>query len=340
MQRSEKRSLAGRVGWLLVASTLTLALGACSSTPPKAIPEPELRATPEGVRFEMRYFYGQDGTRLFRQAWIPESQARGVLVIVPGLKDHGGRYAELGQQLAKEGFAVFAGDLRGHGYSSGPRQMTESFNDYLVDLALLVRQTRKQLPGMPTFLLGNDMGGLIAARFVETVPNAVQGLAVSGAPLAIKDSKYKLLGMKILAKVAPSSAALSPELKAYSQDPLVVQALLSDPLVTPTGVPVKTMVQQVEAIRTLQEQQERLSVPMLVMHGISDSLNPLFGSIALYDSVPSDNKALKQYPDLAHDLWHESGNTEVTTDLGDWMNGLLIRQQVAKRKAAQAVTGN
>ena len=46
---------------------------------------------------------------------------------------------------------------------------------------------------------------------------------------------------------------------------------------------------------------------MLVMHGISDGLNPPFGSIALYDSVPSDNKALKQYPIWLGDLRNESG---------------------------------
>ncbi|HEX5312814.1 lysophospholipase [Aquabacterium sp.] len=336
MQHSEKRKLAGRIGWVLMASALSLALSACSTPPTRAIPEPEILSAPDGVRFEMRYFYGQDGTRLFRQAWLPESQAKGVLIVVPGLKDHGGRYAELGQQLAKEGFAVFLPDLRGHGHSSGPRQAIDNFNDYLVDLAVMVRQTRKQLPGTPTFLLGHDMGGLIAARFVETVPNAVQGLAVSGAPLAIKDSKYKLFGLKVLSKIAPSSTAMSPEFKDYSQDPVVAQSLQNDPLVTPNGVPAKTRAQQVEATRLLQEQQERLKLPVLVMHGISDQLYPLFGSIAFYDAIPSDNKGLKQYPGMGHDLWREPGNNEVAADLSDWMNGLLIRQRSAKRKELAA----
>ena len=329
MQSAKSRSLTRSVCWLLIASTLTLTLGACS-TPPKPIPEPEVLATPEGVRYEMRYFYGQDGVRLFRQAWIPDGKPKGVLVIEHGLKDHGGRYADLGQKLAQQGFAVFVSDLRGHGRSEGKRQMAENFNDYMVDLALMVRQVRTQSPGVPVFLLGHDMGGVVAARFVEMIPHAVQGLALSATPLAVKESKYKLMGLKALAVVAPSVPAMQTDPKSLSQDPAVVQALLNDPLVPQSGVPIKTTVEQIKAVQTLQEQQERLTLPLLIMHGISDTVVPLYGSIAFYDAAPSENKALKQYPGLAHDLWHEPGNEAVVEDLADWMNGLIVRHQPAE----------
>ncbi|MGE5451760.1 MAG: lysophospholipase [Acidobacteriota bacterium] len=322
MQSHPKRLLARRASWLLVASSLALTLGACSS-PPKVIPEPDIMATAEGVRYEMRYFYGQDGTRLFRQAWLPEGKIKGALVIVHGLKDHSGRYADLGQNLAQQGFAVFAADLRGHGRSVGSPQLVENFNDYMVDLALMVRQARTQLPGTPVFLLGHDMGGLIAARFVEIVPNAVQGLALSAAPLAVRESKYKLMGLKALAAVAPGVPVTQLDPKALSQDPAVAQALSTDPLVTQSGIPVKTTVEQAKAIQTLQEQQERLTLPLLVMHGVSDTVTPLYGSIAFYDAVPSQTKALKQYPGLTHDLWHEPEKDQVIADLTEWMNSLL-----------------
>lgn len=326
MQSANDRSFTRSVCWRLLASTLALTLGACSS-PPKPIPELEVMATTDGTRFEMRYFYGQDGTRLFRQAWIPESQPKGALIVVHGLKDHGGRYADLAQQLAKQGFAVFAADLRGHGRSAGAPQMAENFNDYMVDLALMVRQVRTQAPNTPIFLLGHDMGGIIATRFVEMIPRAVQGLALSATPLAVKESKYKLWGLKALAKVAPSIPAAQPDPKSLSQDPAVVQALLNDPLVPQAGIPVKTTVDQITAIQALQEQQERLTLPLLIMHGISDAVVPLYGSIGFYDAAPSENKALKQYPGLAHDLWHEPGNDVVIADLSDWMNGLVVRRQ-------------
>lgn len=324
MQSATNRSFTRRVCWILVSSALVLTLGACSHAP-KRIAEPDVMATVEGVRYEMRYFYGQDGTRLFRQAWIPADKTRGVLVIVHGFKDHGGRYADLGQQLAKQGFAVFAPDLRGHGYSEGPPQLVNQFNDYLVDLALVVRQARTEFPDTPVFLLGNDIGGTIATRFVEMIPNAVQGLALSGASLASQESKYKLLGMKALAAIAPSVPVMQVDVKAFSHDPEVVQALMQDPLVSQSGIPAKTVAEEATAIHTAQEQEqtEHLTLPLLVMHGVSDTVAPLYGSIALYDAAPSEKKSLKQYPGLGHDLWHESEKATVIADLTEWLNGLV-----------------
>lgn len=323
MQRATHRSLTRGPSRLLVVSTLALMLGACSSPPQKPIPEVDVMATADGVRYEMRYFYGQDGTRLFRQAWLPEGKTQGVLIIVHGLKDHGGRYADLGQLLAKQSFAVFAADLRGHGRSGGPRQMTENFNDYMVDLALMVRQVRTQYPGSPVFLLGQDMGGVIATRFAEMIPNSIQGLALSGAPLAVKDSKYKLWGLKAQAAIAPSTSAAQIDPKSMSRDPAVAQALMDDPLVSQAGIPAKTALDEIKEIQTLQEQTERLTMPLLVMHGVADTIAPLYGSIALYDAAPSPKKALKQYPDLTHDLWHEPEKDTVIADLTAWMNGLV-----------------
>lgn len=323
MQSARNPSLTHGACRLLLSGMLTLALGACSTTP-KPVAEADVLATPAGVRHEMRFIYTQDNTRLFRQAWIPEEgKAKGVLVVVHGFKDHSGRYAELGQHLALKGFAVFAADLRGHGRSGGPRQMVESFNDYMVDLALVVRQVRTQFPGSPVFLLGHDMGGVVTTRFAEMIPNSIQGLALSGATLSVDDPKYKQIGVKVLAAVMPSAPVKRLDLKLYSHDKEAVLDLVHDPLVAQSDIPAKTIVEGSKAIQTLQEQTTRLTMPLLVMHGVSDSLSPLHGSIALYDAAASKTKALKQYPDMAHDLWHESGTDTVMADLADWLNGLV-----------------
>ena len=55
------------------------------------------------------------------QAWLPEGDARAVVVIVHGLGEHGGRYDHVGRRLAGAGFAAYAADHRGHGRSGGRR---------------------------------------------------------------------------------------------------------------------------------------------------------------------------------------------------------------------------
>lgn len=327
MKNTNSPSFTQGANRLLLCGVLTMALGACS-TPPKPIPEADVLTTPAGVRHEMRFIYTQDNTRLFRQAWIPDGgiKTKGVLIVVHGLKDHGGRYAELGQHLALQGFAVFAADLRGHGRSDGPRQMVDNFNDYMVDLALVVRQARSQFPGSPVFLLGHDMGGVVTTRFAEMIPNSIQGLALSGATLTVDEPKYKQIGVKVLAAVMPSTPVKRLDLKTYSHDQEAVLDLLHDPLVNQSGIPAKTIAEEFKAIQTLQEQTQRLTMPLLIMHGVGDPVSPLQYSIALYDAAASKTKALKQYPGMAHDVWHESGTDTVMADLTDWLNALINKE--------------
>jgi alpha-beta hydrolase superfamily lysophospholipase len=97
-----------------------------------------------------------------RQSWRPEGRPRSALVIVPGLKDHGGRYAEAAERLALEGHAVYVFDLRGHGLSAGERAYVRSFDDYVADLAAYVAFVRAREPGAPLFVFGHSMGGAIA----------------------------------------------------------------------------------------------------------------------------------------------------------------------------------
>ena len=62
-----------------------------------------------------------DGLRLYLRSWQPEDEAVAVVCLVHGLGEHSGRYTHLVDFLTKNGYALFALDLRGHGRSGGPR---------------------------------------------------------------------------------------------------------------------------------------------------------------------------------------------------------------------------
>lgn len=312
----------GRVSQFISMVCLAAALAGCA-TPHITRPEAEVMPVAAGVRYEMRHFYGQDQTKLFRQAWLPENKAKGVLVIVHGLKEYGGQYSELGQHLAQKGYAVYAPDLRGHGYSGGNPQFIDQFNDYLVDLALMVRSARTQNPDTPIYLLGNDLGGTIATRFAQMIPDAVQGLALSAPIVNVQESKYKLLAMKVMATFAPTSPLNRLTPRAFSNGSLESEKVSSsDPLIHAVGVPAKTAKEGLAAVQVLQEQVGKITMPLLILHGVNDPVTPLFGSIALYDDATSEKKVLRQYPELGHDLWHDEGNQQVVNDLTNWLEEL------------------
>ena len=76
---------------------------------------------------------GATGLNLFVRSWRPEGAVRGVVVIIPGFNAHSGYYAWAGEQLAADGLAVYAVDLRGRGQSDGERFYVDTFADYVSD---------------------------------------------------------------------------------------------------------------------------------------------------------------------------------------------------------------
>ena len=83
-------------------------------TPRAGAPPP----TPLGGSFRMaadRHLW------LFDRRWIPpaDTEVHATLVVAHGTWEHSGMYECLGHELAAQGIAVFAGDMRGWGRSDG-----------------------------------------------------------------------------------------------------------------------------------------------------------------------------------------------------------------------------
>ena len=118
-----------------------------------------------------------DGFELHCRSWMP-AEPRGVIVIVHGLAEHGGRYRETAELFASRGWAVVAGDLRGHGRSPDPdgrRVHVGRFSDYFHDVDAFLGAACDAYPGLPIFLLGHSMGGLIAISYVLRDPSGLAG---------------------------------------------------------------------------------------------------------------------------------------------------------------------
>ena len=118
---------------------------------------------------------GVGGVRLYRRAWLPEGDIRGVVVLAHGLSEHSGRYEHVGGRLVGGGFAVHALDHRGHGRSEGTRALVE-VADVVSDLDSLVEAVAATHPGVPLFLLGHSMGGLIATEYAIRHQHKLDGL--------------------------------------------------------------------------------------------------------------------------------------------------------------------
>src|SRR3712207_5173562 len=122
-------------------------------------------------------FVGVGGLKIFTRSWHPtEGQPRAVVVIVHGFNSHSGYYLWVGEQLAANGLAVHALDLRGRGHSGGDRYHVDNADDNVDDVAMLVSMARSYHPGLPVFLLGHSAGGVVASVYALDHQEEISGL--------------------------------------------------------------------------------------------------------------------------------------------------------------------
>ena len=114
--------------------------------------------------------------------------ARAVLHVNHGLAEHAARYARLAHALSIEGIAVYAHDHRGHGATTAPDAPPGSFSidgvgvgNVLDDVAAVHAHISDAHCGLPVFIFGHSMGGLIAMNHALRHPEGLAGAAVWNA---------------------------------------------------------------------------------------------------------------------------------------------------------------
>ena len=116
-------------------------------------------------RDEFRY-RSKDSLNLYARVWTPDGDINGVVALVHGLGEYGGRYADIGQSFVDRGYAFVAGDLRGHGVSEGRRAFVSRLDDFMEDLDRYCDEVRAYFPGKPLFLYCFSMGSTIGAAYL------------------------------------------------------------------------------------------------------------------------------------------------------------------------------
>ncbi len=300
-----------------VSLVLMLALFACAHAPNVPF-RPE---TPAPAGEEVGSFQAADGTQLFRRKWPATSAPqKGVLIIQHGLNDHSDNYDHLARRAAAAGFAVYAADLRGHARSAGPRVAPRDWQDYVDDLDRFIGLVHLAEPGQPIFIMGHSMGGaIVAATVVERQPPGIAGVILSGAALNLGVPPIGVAGVRLLGVIAPNLGALDLKPEDFSSDPAVVAAMKKDPLVELGPNPARTAAGLAAGAASFWAHIDRLTMPVLALHGTKDLLTAPSGSRALIEAAPATDKTLRIYEGFKHDLVHEPDGTRVEDDILAWL---------------------
>ena len=237
---------------------------------------------------------------------------------------------------SREGYAVHALDHRGHGRSDGPRAYIEDMDNAVADVDTLVDRAVADHPGVPVFMLGHSMGGLIALRYALVHQDRLAGLILSAA-LAQLDAVPKPLELvgRALSVIAPRAPLIDIDPALVSRDPAVVEAYRSDPLVHHGKVPARTAVRLADAMERFPATVGAITVPTLILYGTADGLCPPAGSVMLGERIGAADKTLTAYDGLFHEILNEPERETVLDDIVG-LAGRARRRPRGRRRRLQS----
>jgi lysophospholipase len=263
---------------------------------------------------------GAGGLTIFWQTWQPPSPPQAVVVIAHGAGEHSGRYAHVAARLVSEGYAVYALDHQGHGRSEGTRALLTRMHRAVADLDSLISLAAQAQPGADIFLLGHSMGGTISVRYAIEHQDRLRGLILSGPLAALEAAPRPLrLLVRVLSATAPAVPVLAVDATLVSRDPAVVNAYVTDPLVHHGKLPARTIAEIAGAVESFPAAVESITIPTLIAYGTADRLCPPAGSLMLHRRIGAQDKTLKAYEGLYHEILNEPEQDTVLDDVCGWL---------------------
>ena len=103
----------------------------------------------------------------------------------------------------------------------------------------------------------------------------------------------------------------------------MVRAYDSDLLVYHGKLPARTVFELERAVRSLPLRVHAITVPTLIMYGSADRLCPPAGSLMLHDRVGAQDRTLKVYDGLYHEIFNEPERERVLEDVCSWLRERL-----------------
>ena len=327
-----------------------------------------------------------DGTRLVVHIWLPEwlidgsllvadapeagspaptsaatrpqvpgaARPRGIIVIAHGMAEHASRYARFAASAVEEGYAVLAGDHRGHGATAAPGGFgfvaeKGGWERVVADMGTVLDAARRAWPDVPVFLMGHSWGSFLARDLAARRGGELAGLILLGTgsgtgaltrpAAAVCAGESRLRGprhpSRLLNALAfgPYQRHFAPnrtEADWISRDPKEVDRYVADPwcgFVCSASF-FRDLVAGGRAVNTAAHATAvPAQLPMLLASGDRDPVGAMGRGVqrsaTLYRRAGVREVSVILYPGGRHELLNETNRDQVTGDILTWIDGHL-----------------
>jgi acylglycerol lipase len=248
-------------------------------------------------------------------SWLPaEGKPRVALLCIHGFSLHKGCFAAFGKEMAKDGIAVYATDLRGFGELKDAKETSGiDFDGCLVDIKATLQKMHSDNPGVPVVILGESMGGAVALRAAALYPQLISGLIASvpardrfGMSEAEKKVTVKSLTNALTGSYGkPMEGAAFAAVQKISAKEDVRSQWKSDPLMR-TDFSAKDFVQFDEFMKgNLIAAPYIKQTPVLFLQGTNDKLIRPEGTWKLYERLATPNRQIVLSKNSEHLIFEE-----------------------------------
>ncbi len=277
------------------------------------------------MKHQEGYLKGVRDTDIFYQYWLPEGELKATLLVVHGVREHSGRYMNVVNHLVPSGYGVYGIDHIGHGKSDGERVYVERFQDYTKTLKKYFDMIREWQPERPIFLIGHSMGGLISAAFLLEHQDELSGAVLSAPSIKVSDntSQATIFVGKLLSIIMPKAGLIKLDAERVSRDLAVVDAYINDPLAYTGKITARLGAEILKTMQRVTEQATKIRLPIMIVQGSDDKVVDPRGAQLLYDLVTSEDKTIKIYDGLYHEVFNEPEHEQVLNDVKTWLEAHL-----------------
>lgn len=275
---------------------------------------------------------------------------KGSVLVLHGAEGYGGRYEPFGNELVKNGYAMFAIDHIGHGRTVLDEKDglgkwdSEDFHYSAYNAYYLVDCIKKMYPGKPVYILGDDYGGTMAQYMLGEFDLIFDGVIISSCGMpSFRDKKMfakLILKKKLLYDGGRSKGTFKSRtrfLNAYykpnrtkydwlNSDPDEVDRFIDDPLAGYVGTLGYYYYQYKYIVHTpsiAELKKVKKDFPVLMLGGKEDHITHCGKQVLLlkdyYVKKGFTNVDVILYEGSRHDVLLERNKGEVAQDIAKWM---------------------
>jgi len=227
--------------------------------------------------------------------WRPKGPPTAAIVCIHGLGLENRAFTNTAKKFNEKGYAVSAIDVRGFGAWVQTRGEEElDYEQCLEDIECAVKLAKKNLPGVPVFVLGESMGGAIALRAAAKLGKEISGV-ISSVPSAERFQQKKMSLQTAMHFIIDPNRAFDigdyvAERATSEQD--VRDKWAKDPNAKLDLTPIELMKFSIFMRTTKRHAEQIKDVPVLILQGLKDRLVKPKGTFELFDAVNSEDKSM------------------------------------------------